>query len=185
MTGLHCDSSQSFLVGVLVKHYHELVDYVRRRFGDQTFAHDVVQDVCVQLLRRPPGEAMDTPLAFLRHLSIHRAIDRWRADERHAAYVLEEEQDVAGLHADLIGEERLLSYKQTVRELEKVIQGLPTRCREVFVLHKIHEMTQDEVAAHLNISRNMVAKHLSRAMIEFAPLLRTTLQDKTATADAA
>jgi RNA polymerase sigma factor (sigma-70 family) len=185
LTALHRDPFHSFLVGVLVKHYQELVDYVRRRFGDQTFALDVVQDVCVQLLRRPPGEAMDTPLAFLRHLSIHRAIDRRRADERRAAYVLDEEQDVAGLHADLIGEEQLLSYKQTVRELEKVVQGLPTRCREVFILNKLHEMTQDEVATHLNISRNMVAKHLSRAMIELAPLLQTTLQAKTANADAA
>jgi RNA polymerase sigma factor (sigma-70 family) len=184
LIGPRRDSSQSVLVGAFVKHYQELVDHVRRRFGDQAFALDVMQDVCVQLLRRPPGEAIETPLAFLRHLSIHRAIDRRRADERRAACFLDTGQDVAELHADPVGGEQALSYKQTVHELEKLIQGLPTRCREVFILHKLYELTQDEVAERLNISRNMVAKHLSRAMSELAPLLQMTFQAKAVKAGA-
>jgi len=172
------------LVGALVKHYQELVDYVRRRFGDQTFARDVVQDVCVQLLQRPPAQSVETPLAFLRHLSIHRAIDRRRADERYSAH-MDTELHVAELQVDQIDGEQFLTYNQTVSQLERVIQGLPTRCREVFILHKLHEMSQDEVAMSLNISRNMVAKHLSRAMMELAPIFQTKPLAETAKADVA
>nr|WP_241014850.1 RNA polymerase sigma factor [Burkholderia sp. Ac-20379] len=166
------DAAHSSLITTLVKHYDDLVNHVRRRFGDRTFATDVVQDVCLQLLQRPPEDArIHTPLAFLRHLSIHRAIDRWRGDEARAASV-----DLTGLAApDLRSDdadgEQCLTYQQTLDELGRRIDALPTRCREVFILHKLHDLSQDEVAAELRISRNMVAKHLARAMAALAPVL--------------
>ncbi len=177
MTGLPRDAADSSLISTLVKHYDDLVNHVRRRFGDRTFARDVVQDVCVQLLQRPPEEAsIHTPLAFLRHLSIHRAIDRWRGDEAQTAAV-----DLTGLAApdvrsDDVDGEQFLTYQQTVNELGRLIDALPTRCREVFILHKLHELSQDEVAAELRISRNMVAKHLARAMLALAPVLPSPLR---------
>ena len=41
------------LLSSLVRHYEDLVDYVRVRFGDHGFAREVVHDVCVQILERP------------------------------------------------------------------------------------------------------------------------------------
>ncbi|WP_242411504.1 MULTISPECIES: RNA polymerase sigma factor [unclassified Burkholderia] len=185
MTGLPRDAADTSLIGTLVKHYDDLVNHVRHRFGDRAFARDVVQDVCVQLLQRPPDERIHTPLAFLRHLSIHRAIDRWRGEEARATHV-----DLTGLAApdirsDDVDGEQVLTYQQTVRELERIIDDLPARCREVFILHKLHELSQDEVAAELRISRNMVAKHLARAMVALAPVLQTPLRTATSNHDAA
>ncbi|AXV71449.1 RNA polymerase sigma factor [Ralstonia pseudosolanacearum] len=168
MTGPHCDSACSSLMTAFVDHYEELVDHVRHRFGDRAFARDVVQDVCVQLLHRPPAEPICTPLAFLRHLSIHRAIDRWRSDETYAAYA-EQAGQVAPDTDDVDGE-RVVASRQAVHQVEQAIGGLPARCREVFILHKLHDLSQDEVAVRLCISRNMVAKHLARAMLAMDPI---------------
>jgi len=179
------DSSHSPLIAAFIKHYEELVNHVRHRFGDRAFACDVVQDVGVQLLQRPPGEPVHTPLAFLRHLSIHRAIDRWRGDELHASRMEPTGVDVPDLRSDDIDGEQALSYRQTVQELERAIDALPARCREVFILHKLHDLSQEEVAAQLHISRNMVAKHMARAMTDLTPILQNTLHTKTANADAA
>ncbi|VWC68788.1 RNA polymerase sigma factor [Burkholderia lata] len=185
VTGSHRDSSHSPLIAAFIKHYEELVNHVRHRFGDRAFACDVVQDVGVQLLQRPPGEPVHTPLAFLRHLSIHRAIDRWRGDELHASRMEPAGVDVPDLRSDDIDGEQALSYRQTVQELERAINALPARCREVFILHKLHDLSQEEVAAQLRISRNMVAKHMARAMTDLTPILQNTLHTKTANADAA
>ncbi|ATI29295.1 MULTISPECIES: RNA polymerase sigma factor [Ralstonia solanacearum species complex] len=163
MTALHCDFVRTSLMAAFVDHYEELINHVRHRFGDQAFACDVVQDVCVQLLHRPPAEPVCTPLAFLRHLSIHRAIDRWRSDETRAAYA--ELAGQAASDTDDVDGERIVASRQTVHQVEQVIDGLPARCREVFILHKLHDLSQDEVAVRLSISRNMVAKHLARAML--------------------
>jgi RNA polymerase sigma-70 factor (ECF subfamily) len=164
------------LIAAFVKHYEDLVNHVRHRFGDRAFACDVVHDVCVQLLQRPPGEPIHTPLAFLRHLSIHRAIDCWRRDELHASHAESAGIVVPDLRADEIDGEQVLSYQQTVKELERIINALPKRCREVFILHKLHDLSQEEVAAKLRISRNMVAKHMARAMTALTPILQNSLQ---------
>ncbi|NIF76414.1 RNA polymerase sigma factor [Paraburkholderia sp. Cy-641] len=176
MTGSHRDSAHSSLIAAFIKHYEDLVSHVRRRFGDRAFACDVVQDVGVQLLQRPPEAAVHAPLAFLRHMSIHRAIDRWRGDEAHASHTESTGVVVPDTRSDDNDGEQALSYQQTVQELEQIINALPERCREVFILHKLHDLSQEEVAAQLRMSRNMVAKHMARAMTALTPILQNTLR---------
>ena len=50
-----------------------------------------------------------------------------------------------------------------VRSPAAAIESLPPRCREVFVLHKVHELPQAEVALTLGISRKAVEKHVRLA----------------------
>jgi RNA polymerase sigma-70 factor (ECF subfamily) len=51
-----------------------------------------------------------------------------------------------------------------LRTLAQAIESLPPRCRDVFVLHKIHEWPQAQVAAHLGISIKTVEKHMRTAL---------------------
>ena len=46
------------------------------------------------------------------------------------------------------------------QQLVDAITDLPPRCQAVFVMHKIHEIPQAEVAARLGISIKTVEKHL-------------------------
>lgn len=154
-----------------MRHYDDLVDHVRRRFGDRHFARDVMQDVCVQLLERPPTEVVAKPLAFLRHVSTHRAIDRFRADKAR-----QEALDEWAAVADASGAwapdgADILAFRQQVDRLEACIAALPPRCRDVFVLHKLHDLPQLDVAERLCISRGMVARHMARAMAALAPVI--------------
>lgn len=66
------------LATALVQHYDDLVNHLRRRFGDPGFAREVVHDVCVRILADPPREEVHTPQAFLRRVSVDLAIDRHR-----------------------------------------------------------------------------------------------------------
>lgn len=52
ITAQYLLTSTSSLLSTLVRHYDELVEHVRRRFGERGFARDVVHDVCVHLKRR-------------------------------------------------------------------------------------------------------------------------------------
>ena len=54
-------SANSSLLVALARHYEELVDSVRRRFGDRHAAREVVHDVCVQLLEAPEKEGVRVP----------------------------------------------------------------------------------------------------------------------------
>jgi RNA polymerase sigma-70 factor (ECF subfamily) len=59
---------------------------------------------------------------------------------------------------------RAAAHQQRLARLGEALQELPERQREAFVLSRFDGLTQDEVAARMQISRRMVVKHLARAI---------------------
>lgn len=157
------DPAKPTLLSTLVRHYDELVDHVRRRFGDRTTARDVVHDVCVQLLERDDKEDVRTPLALLRKISHDTAINRYRSERRRAVWVeaVAELPEVACTAATPVGRHEA---EHEFQQLVDAIAALPPRCQAVFVMHKIHEIPQAEVAIRLGVSIKTVEKHLRLGM---------------------
>lgn len=163
-------SDNQTLLAALVRHYEDLVDYVRRRFSSRSFARDVVHDLCLQLLERPARTTAAQPLAFLRRASVYRAIDRQRSDAAHANTLVSMEE-VPDLRSHDMDGAHHVHLTQQVERLRVAIEQLPPRCRQVFLLHRLHDMPQEEIAEALGISRNMVAQHVMRAMKSLRPVL--------------
>jgi RNA polymerase sigma factor (sigma-70 family) len=157
----------STLIDVLAQHYDELVDHVRRRFRDRGFAREVVHEVCVELLERPPAQAIHTPLAFLRHVSTHRAIDWCRADQARGA-VFESVAEPPDIHVHLEDGAAALDFRQQLEALVAIVEALPPRARQCFLLHRIHGMTHEAIAREIGVTRSMVTQHYNRAMDRIA-----------------
>ena len=153
------DPAKPTLLSTLVRHYDELVDHIRRRFGDRGMAREVVHDVCVQLLERGEKEDVRTPLALLRKISNDTAVSRYRSDRRRATWVaaVAELPEVACTAATPVGR---YDAEREFQLLVDAIAGLPPRCQAVFVMQKIHQIPQAEVAERLGISIKTVEKHL-------------------------
>jgi RNA polymerase sigma factor (sigma-70 family) len=147
------------LLDALVRHYDDLVSQVRRRFGHAGFAREVVHDVCVQIIEKPPAEPVRVPLALLRRISHDLAIDRCRAEDAYRAR-FESGEVLPEVDSAAPDAGRVLDAQRELEWLAEAIAALPPRCQTVFVMHKIHEMPQPEVALRLGISRQGVEKHL-------------------------
>lgn len=176
------------LLLALERHYEDLVDYVRRRFSGRGFERDVVHDVCLQLIDRPPEGEIRAPLAFLRRASANRAVDWTRAEAVRASVVdsVPELPDTAVHHDDGA---RLLQGRQEFDALVRIVEALPARARQVFLLHRVHDMPQQAIADAIGISRNMVAQHFARAMRtienEWEPARRVQPRPAASSADGA
>lgn len=59
--------------------------------------------------------------------------------------------------------------------IERTLNELPPRCREVFVLSRFNDMKNREIAEALNISEKVVEKHISRALKSFKVALKDYL----------
>ncbi|MBK5011678.1 RNA polymerase sigma factor [Pseudomonas sp. S60] len=160
-------SPDAELISALALHYDDLVAYIRRRFHGSQFARDVVHDVCLQLLEKPPQQAVKLPFAFLRRTSFNRAIDRRRAENTRLAY-FEPTDSVPDCHVHELDGAAALDFEQQLEALLAIIDALPARARQVFLLHRIHDMPQREIAGELGISVNMVTQHFARAMRSIA-----------------
>lgn len=148
---------------MLARHYEELVDSVRRRFGDRHAAREVVHDVCVQLLEAPEKEGVRVPLALLRKITHDRAVSHYRSERRRQAWV-DEQALLPEVACAAPGPERCLEASDELERLCAAIAELPPRCQQVFVMHKIHELPQQVVAEQLGISLKAVEKHLRVGM---------------------
>ncbi|VFR39608.1 FIG006045: Sigma factor, ECF subfamily [plant metagenome] len=160
------------LVARLAGCYDELVAYVCRAAGRfqvdrhqaRDTAREAVHDVCLQLLKdRQVGQEARVPLAFLRTLTKRRAIDNLRQETawRRLASRMEDTPGALSQAADETCQPaRQAAARQSLLRLAQAIEALPPRCRDVFILHKIHEWPQAEVARHLGISLKTVEKHL-------------------------
>lgn len=162
---MSCDSPAPPLLAALVRHYDDLVDLLRRRFGtDRSAAREVVHDMCVHLLSEPPARPVAAPVAYLRRATVNLAIDRHRGEAARGAW-LETTDELPEPADDVPGHDRHIDAGRELDRLSEAIAQLPPRCQQVFVLHKIHELPQAEVAIRLGISRKAVEKHIRLGMM--------------------
>lgn len=62
------------------------------------------------------------------------------------------------------GEENFMEWKELGNEIQHVIQMLPPKRKEVFLLCKEEYFSYDEVSAKLGISKNTIKEHMVLAM---------------------
>lgn len=161
------DAHADVLVVKLTQHYDELVGYVHRKFGDGDFARDIVHAVCAELLDQPPPNAIRQPLAFLRSVLMHRAIDQRRGDmaqrKVQQAYADTRTVTTETPHSPADASSRL-NLVQQVEALAHIVRALPGRPRQVFILHRLYDMSLSEIAVELDVSLNMINRHYSTAV---------------------
>lgn len=118
-------------------------------------AEDVTQEVLLELYRSVPAAEPDTPLAVC--VAVRRAIDRLR---RRPPL-----QSLNGLHlsAGAAGPDVQTEEQELRDRLEQAIPRLPPRQAEVFLLRYCHDLTYDDIAAAVGISRDAVAVALHQA----------------------
>jgi RNA polymerase sigma factor (sigma-70 family) len=157
------EGSRSQVVERLFREHNEaLVRFLRSRVGSANEAREVAQEAYVRLLSLDQPGAVSYLRAFLFKTAANIAIDRRR---RHENF-----DKVAGrqLFTELTERrtpERQLSGEQTLRHLGVLIEAMPAKCREAFVMNQIQGLDAATIAAQLGITDSMVRKYVVRALL--------------------
>lgn len=145
------------------EHGEELQRYLTRRLDCAQTAADLTHEAFVRLMNGRPAEALDNPRAYLFRIASNLVADHFRsaakaAPRTHGAEVVESVADKAP------GPERTLLARDEVRRLDRAIDDLPPRQREVLLLHKFEGLSYAAIAERLGISKNTVMVHMMRAL---------------------
>lgn len=135
-----------------------------RRFRNAADAADATQETFLRMLDVPQKTIIENPQAYL--FQVAKSVARMTS-ARLAADADLFHPDMAGEDqaADAPDQERIVNGRQCLILMAQAIEKLPTRCQEVFILSRLHGMANGEIAVKLGISRNMVEKHIIKALI--------------------
>jgi RNA polymerase sigma factor (sigma-70 family) len=130
---------------------------------------DIVQDTYATLARLESVAGIRNPKAYVYQTAYSHALVYLR---RARTISIQTVADIDGV----LGEgspsaEKIVADRQELTLAAAVLDGLPHRCREVFVLRKIHGLSQREVAARLGITEGTVEKQVHKALRRLVELL--------------
>lgn len=141
-----------------------LLRFFLRRLRNAADAADATQETFLRFLDAPQKTVIENPQAYLFQIAKSVASRTTARNAADAKLFLPAE---AGLDQPLDApcQERIVNARQCLILLAKAIEQLPTRCQEVFILSRLHGLSNGEIATCLGISRNMVEKHIIKALI--------------------
>lgn len=157
-------SDGSTVEALYLRHHEALRRFLTRMLRNEDTASDVAQDAYVRLLRFAPRRLVDDPRAYLFQVAANAARDRI-ARERARDGLVEDGAAADAVPCPRPDAEAVALGRERVGLLMEAVDELPPRCREVFLMSRFDHLSNGEIAARLGISRNMVEKHIVKAML--------------------
>jgi RNA polymerase sigma-70 factor (ECF subfamily) len=155
-------SKHSTIQALFLRNRRRLLTFLARKVGRDA-APDLLQETFLRILRYDKlGEVAD-PEAFLQVTASNLSRDYSRRQATETKYLLPGE-DGAGQGASEASPEEIAAARERTRRLLEAVNALPPKCRQVFIMRRFDDLSQQEIAARLGISRNMVEKHLRLAL---------------------
>jgi RNA polymerase sigma-70 factor (ECF subfamily) len=157
------EKSRASVVERLFREHNEaLIRFLRGRVGSHNEALEVAQEAYVRLLSLDQPGAVSYLRAFLFKTAANIAIDRRRRSQNF------DKMTDRQLFTELTENrtpERQLAGEQNLRHLSALIENMPPKCRESFVMNQIQGLDAATIARRLGITDSMVRKYVVRALL--------------------
>ncbi|MFH6956891.1 RNA polymerase sigma factor [Flavobacterium aquidurense] len=162
------ESAYAYLIDT---YHHKLCVYANSLVKNIYSAEDIVQNVFIKVWEQRTRLKTDHALkSFLYKLVYNEFIDLYRKNQ--SLFSLEKSYYDA-LNA-VIQEEDSESFQRVLNVVNKEIQNLPPKCKEVFILSKKEGLTNIEIAEHLDVSIKTVEAQITKAF----SILRSSLDER-------
>ncbi|MBO6826658.1 MAG: RNA polymerase sigma factor [Sneathiella sp.] len=147
--------------------------FFRQRIDNPEDCKDLEQELYIRIHKLDPDKQVEDRRAYLFRIA-HNLINdllRWR---QRSHYQNTENDALQEVRDDTYRVDDQVSDRQRLALLREAIDHLSPKSKEVFLLRKVEDIPNREIAERLGISQNMVEKHLRKALGE----LKKYLSDK-------
>lgn len=163
------DHATQQVVHRLYREHHDWLRlWLRKRLPCSESAADLAQDTFVRLLASRKVLDLREPRAYLSSIARSLMIDGFRRRAVEQAYL--ETLALQPEPLEISPEARVLIL-ETLLEIDRMLDGLGTRGREIFLLAQLDGLSHVEIGRRLGLSTNTVRKHLLRALTQCLQLI--------------
>jgi RNA polymerase sigma factor (sigma-70 family) len=156
-----------------VRFQRPLMTFFLRRIKDRSTAEDLTQDVLLKVVRACEKGQIERADSYVFKVAINLLRDqRRRALRVGPAIFVPIEEDLDGqLDSQLveaISPERVLLSEDSLADVLRCLQELGELTRNIFILFRLENMKQKDIAALYGIGQSTVEKHVVKAVLHLA-----------------
>ena len=150
-----------------------LMTFFLRRVRDRSLAEDLTQDVLLKVVRASEKGQIERADSYVFKVAINLLRDqRRRAQRVGPAIFLPIEKDRDGhLESQLveaISPERVLLSEDSLADVLRSLEELGELTRNIFILFRLENMKQKDIAALYGIGQSTVEKHVIKAVLHLS-----------------
>ncbi|SHF67237.1 RNA polymerase sigma-70 factor, ECF subfamily [Fodinibius roseus] len=155
------------------RHWESLFAVAMHRLQSEQLAKDVLQELFVELWEKHETLNIRSNVSgYLFTALKHRVINKIKEENTRAKY---EKMTIRYYEINGLATEHQFSKNYLREEMEAKVRQLPDRCREVFELSRIEQLSHKEIGERLNISPKTVENHIGRALKVLRPYLKRVI----------
>ena len=125
----------------------------------------MVQETFLRLAGSSTGRRLENPIPYLQRIARNLLFDRSRSGEAHAQALSLDYDD--NRDATIAPEQGLLiEARELLARYEEIVATMTPRTRQVFLLHRVDDLTYRQIARQLDISISTVEYHMTRAIVQ-------------------
>lgn len=143
------------------RYWKFLIDMAGKRTLSIEAAEEIVQDVFVDFFIRRKDIQADSLEAYLRTAVKYQIYKTYRSQQVHESYV---NTAIAVGQLSPLRPDTVLETKQLKEDIHRATEKMPVPCREVFLLSRVEQLSNQSIANRLDISLAMVRKHVTKSM---------------------
>lgn len=154
-------SLRSAVNDLYCEHHGWLHGWLRKRLGNAYDAADLTQDTFVRVIKARSALDIREPRPYLSRIAKGLLIDLFRRRSLEQAYL----EALAALPEAVqpsLEEQAILL--QALVEIDRLLQGLGPKVKQVFMLSQFDGLTYPQIAEHLNISVRSINNYMAKAM---------------------
>ena len=166
------DSNSAFVI-LYNRHWKTLLKTAHFYLKDTSLAEEVVHDVYVVLWNRRKYLKIESFQNYIYITARYHVFKKLKEAKRSQIDYVEEYRELSA-NITFSGTTEKLLEEDFETELKTHLNGLPKRCVEIFLLSRINQLSNTEIAERLGISRFTVENQITHALKH----LRTQISSK-------
>lgn len=143
------------------RYFPALVNTAYRQLNSRQKGEDIVQNIFVDLYRRRTCIEVNVSLkAYLHQALKFRVLNEHRAEIARTKY----QKSLFLNNRCKIDFSDALETKELETKIHTSLSRLPEKCKQVFLLSRKEDLSNNDIATDLNIAVSTVEKHISKAL---------------------
>lgn len=163
--------SRKDLRSLFLAYKAEIHAYLMRQLKDIETAADLTQETFLRFAQQPSSTTVVQERAYLYRTARNLAIDHMRMKRRQQTQVASHDA-MADIPENRPSLEDETDAKERLMLLHTLVERLPLRTRQVFILIRIEGRSYAETAALMDVSISSVQKHMNQALRQIASGLK-------------